>query len=65
MDLLENDAYDGSKGSAGHSSDTTGSGNLSVSIKSIKKGLNTGSERAKGFGTVKAVYPRGGSKGPK
>lgn len=66
VELNVSDTYDGSKGSVGTTPSLIGSNpNLSVAVKSIKKGLNTGSERAPGFGTIKAVMPRGGPKGPK
>jgi len=68
MELMENDTYDGAKGSVGHSSPVNGtSPNLRVSIKSTKSNYRAGSERASGtgFGNIKYVSPRGGSKGPR
>jgi len=68
MALLENDAYDGAKGSIGHTSPTNGSSpNLSVAVKSTKSNFKVGSERASGtgFGNIKSVNPSGGSKGPR
>jgi hypothetical protein len=68
MALLESDAYDGAKGSIGHTSPINGSNpNLSVAVKSIKSNYNTGSERASGtgFGNIKFVNPSGSSKGPR
>lgn len=66
IELDVSDTFDGSKGTVGATPSLMGSNpNLRVAVKSIKKGLNTGSERASGFGTIKAVMPQGGSKGPK
>lgn len=65
MTLLESDAYDGAKGSVGHTSPTNGSNpNLRVAVKSVKSNYKTGSERAAGtgFGNIKPVNPNVGLK---